>query len=147
MIIKKLDILSIDFDWILNLRQQEDLLSFVIPIINSHDNITMELSHDKIYPLFEHGFDEYNIFNIDHHHDYFYNLKDMKEKFKELKKFIEYLLIHGIEEINKMFIHKFISIFLSPFPTTTLFCFNNFINCIYFILLYNFFFYFFRKFR
>ena len=84
MIIKKLDILSIDFDWILNLRQQEDLLSFVIPIINSHDNITMELSHDKIYPLFEHGFDEYNIFNIDHHHDYFYNLKDMKEKFKEL---------------------------------------------------------------
>ena len=58
MIIKKLDILSIDFDWILNLRQQEDLLSFVIPIINSHDNITMELSHDKIYPLFEHGFDE-----------------------------------------------------------------------------------------
>jgi len=27
-----------------------------------------------------------------------------------LKKFIEYLLIHGLDEINKMFIHKFISL-------------------------------------
>ena len=31
-------------------------------------------------------------------------------KGEELKKFIEYLLIHGIEEINKMLIHKFISL-------------------------------------
>mgnify|MGYP003115851707 CR=1 FL=1 len=76
---RKLDILSIDFDWILNLKQQEELLSFVIPIINSHENITIKLSHDKIYPLFEHGFDEYNLFNIDHHHDYFYEKKNLKE--------------------------------------------------------------------
>ncbi len=69
---KKLDILSVDFDWILNLKQQEELLSFIIPIIYNHSNITMSLSHDNIYPIFTHGYDEYNLFNIDHHHDYHY---------------------------------------------------------------------------
>ena len=31
-------------------------------------------------------------------------------KDKGLKQFIEYLLIHGLEELNKMFIHTFISL-------------------------------------
>ena len=48
------------------------LLSFIIPIIYNHRNITMSLSHDNIYPIFTHGYDEYNLFNIDHHHDYHY---------------------------------------------------------------------------
>ena len=77
--IKKLDILSVDFDWIWNLKQQEDLLSFIVPIIYSHNDITMALSHEKIYPLFKHGFDEYNLFNIDHHHDFFYKKEQLKE--------------------------------------------------------------------
>tara|TARA_R100001163_G_C5067934_1_gene207511 strand:+ start:2248 stop:2745 length:498 start_codon:yes stop_codon:yes gene_type:complete len=75
---KKLNILSIDFDWILNARQQEDLLSFLIPIIYKHKDIIMALSHDKIYTLFDHGFDEYNLFNIDHHHDYYYDKNQLK---------------------------------------------------------------------
>ncbi len=70
---KKLDILSIDFDWILNLRQQVELLSFLIPKINNHKNITMSLSHDKIYPLFTHDINEFNLFNVDHHHDFYYD--------------------------------------------------------------------------
>ena len=82
MTTKKLNILSIDCDWITNLKQQEDLLSFMIPIIYSHNDVTVALSHDKIYSLFEHGYDEYNIFNIDNHHDYYYDktkLKDINE--------------------------------------------------------------------
>jgi|TARA_E500000318_G_C3420814_1_gene157231 hypothetical protein len=70
--IKKLNILSIDCDWITNFKQQEDLLSFLIPLIYSHQNITLDLSHDKIYPLFTHGYDEFNLINIDHHHDFHY---------------------------------------------------------------------------
>ena len=72
MKIKKLNILSIDCDWIINSKQQEELLSFVIPLIYSHTNIEMAYSHDKIYPLFVHGYDEYNLINIDHHHDFHY---------------------------------------------------------------------------
>jgi|TARA_R110002012_G_scaffold6913_1_gene32910 hypothetical protein len=77
--IKKLDILSVDFDWILNLKQQEELLSFLIPIIYKHNDITISLSHDKIYPIFTHGYDEYNLFNIDHHHDYHYDKSKLNE--------------------------------------------------------------------
>ena len=71
--IKRLNILSIDCDWITNFKQQEDLLSFLIPLIYSHKDIVLALSHDKIYPLFTHGYDEYNLINIDHHHDFHYN--------------------------------------------------------------------------
>ena len=35
---------------------------------------------------------------------------DILLKDSELKKFIEYLLIHGLDGINKMFIHTFISL-------------------------------------
>ena len=72
MTTKKLDILSVDFDWIINSRQQEELLVFLIPIVYSHKDITLSYSHDKIYPLFTHGYDEYNLINIDHHHDFHY---------------------------------------------------------------------------
>ena len=72
MTLKKLDILSIDFDWITNLKQQEELLSFLIPIIYNNKNIITTYSHEKIYPLFRHGYDEYNLINIDHHHDFHY---------------------------------------------------------------------------
>lgn len=75
MTLKKLDILSIDFDWITNLKQQEELLSFLIPIIykNLDVDVITAYSHKKIYPLFAHGYDEYNLINIDHHHDFHYN--------------------------------------------------------------------------
>jgi len=72
MTTKKLDILSIDCDWIHNLKQQEELLTFLIPIIYSHEDIILSYSHDKIYPIFTHGYDEFNLINIDHHHDFFY---------------------------------------------------------------------------
>ena len=75
---KKLNILSIDFDWIQNLKQQEELLSYIIPIVYKHDNVSSAYTHDKIYPLFEHGYDEYNLYNVDDHHDFGY------EKFQTL---------------------------------------------------------------
>ena len=71
--LKKLNILSIDCDWITNLKQQEELLSFAIPILYNHTNIKTAYSHKDIYPLFVHGYDEYNLINIDHHHDFHYN--------------------------------------------------------------------------
>jgi hypothetical protein len=69
---KKLSILSIDCDWITSLKQQEELLSFAIPIIYNHTDIKTAYSHKDIYPLFTHGHDEYNLINIDHHHDFHY---------------------------------------------------------------------------
>ena len=69
---KKLSILSIDCDWITSLKQQEELLSFVIPIIYNHTDIKTAYSHKDIYPLFTHGHDEYDLINIDHHHDFHY---------------------------------------------------------------------------
>ena len=41
MTINKFDILSVDFDWIQNLRQQEELLNYLIPLIYNHDNIIL----------------------------------------------------------------------------------------------------------
>ena len=76
MTTKKLNILSIDCDWITNLKQQEELLSFIIPLIYNHTNIKIAYSHKDIYPLFVHGYDEYNLINIDHHHDFSYKEKD-----------------------------------------------------------------------
>ena len=70
---KKLNILSIDCDWILNLKQHEELLSFSIPIIYNHTDIKTAYSHRDIYTLFTHGYDEYNLINIDHHHDFHYD--------------------------------------------------------------------------
>jgi len=70
---KTLNILSIDCDWITNSKQQEELLSFLIPIIYNNKDIHTAYSHEKIYPLFSHGYDEYNLINIDHHHDFHYN--------------------------------------------------------------------------
>jgi hypothetical protein len=72
MTTKKLNILSVDFDWITNLKQQEELLTFLIPIVYSHKDIILSYSHDNIYPIFTHGYDEYNLTNIDHHHDFHY---------------------------------------------------------------------------
>jgi|TARA_R100000027_G_C2199010_1_gene79330 hypothetical protein len=69
---KKLDILSVDCDWIVSLKQQEELLSFVIPLLYTHSDITTSLIHTDIYPLVKHGYDEYNIINIDQHHDWRY---------------------------------------------------------------------------
>ena len=69
---KKINILSLDCDWITNIKQQEELLSFIIPIIYDHTDIVTTYSHNEIYPLFTHGYDEYNLINIDHHHDFHY---------------------------------------------------------------------------
>jgi hypothetical protein len=44
MTTKKLDVLSIDCDWITNLKQQEELLSFAIPLIYNHTNIKTALT-------------------------------------------------------------------------------------------------------
>tara|TARA_R100001530_G_C4203707_1_gene125465 strand:- start:45 stop:542 length:498 start_codon:yes stop_codon:yes gene_type:complete len=74
---KKLDILSIDCDWIINFKQQEELLSFAIPIIYNHADVKTAYSHKEIYPLFTHGYDEYNLINIDHHHDFHYDEKKL----------------------------------------------------------------------
>lgn len=72
---ESLDILSVDFDWILDARQQEDLLSFIIPIIYNHKNVTINYRHKEIHTLFSHGYNEYNLINIDHHHDFLYGEK------------------------------------------------------------------------
>jgi len=69
---KKLNILSVDCDWIKSLRHQEDLLSFLIPLLFTHKEIILAYTHDHIYSHFTHGYDEYNLYNIDHHHDYSY---------------------------------------------------------------------------
>jgi len=70
---KKFNILSIDCDWVRCMRTQQDLISFLIPLIFKNSNIIMDYDHDKIYSHFAHGYDEYNLFNVDHHHDYGYD--------------------------------------------------------------------------
>ena len=69
---KIFNILSIDCDWVRSLKHQEDLLSFLIPILTDGKEIHLAYDHDKIYPLFPHGYEEYNLINVDHHHDYIY---------------------------------------------------------------------------
>ena len=69
----KLNILSIDCDWVLSLKHQEELLGFLIPLLYTHEDITLSLTHRDIYPLITHGYDEYNLINIDHHHDFRYD--------------------------------------------------------------------------
>ena len=75
MTTKKLDILSIDCDWIVSLKHQEELLSFIIPLLYKHNDIKLSLTHRDIYPLFTHGYDEYNLINVDHHHDFSYRIE------------------------------------------------------------------------
>jgi len=70
---KKLNILSVDCDWIQNLKSQQDLISFVIPLLFKDSEIILNYDNHKIYPYFLHGYDEYNLWNIDHHHDYAYD--------------------------------------------------------------------------
>ena len=67
---KIFNILSIDCDWVRSLKHQEDLLSFLIPILIDGKEIHLAYDHDKIYSLFPHGYEEYNLINVDHHHDY-----------------------------------------------------------------------------
>ena len=66
------NILSVDCDWVRSLKHQEELLSFLLPILFSSNKIYLGYDHNKIYPLFPHNYDEYNLINIDHHHDYLY---------------------------------------------------------------------------
>ena len=73
---KNLNILSIDCDWVRDLRTQQDLLSFALPLLSKNSNIVFDYDHHKIYSHFLHGYDEYNLYNIDHHHDYAHLLYD-----------------------------------------------------------------------
>ena len=73
---KKLNILSVDFDWITNLNQTEELLSFLIPILEGRPRKTIYLAfhHHHINQIFTESLDtEYNLYNIDDHHDYLYD--------------------------------------------------------------------------
>jgi hypothetical protein len=72
---KPVNILSVDFDWIKNLNQAEDLLSFLIPLLENRPRKTIFLSyhHQYINKIFNEDIDtEYNLYNIDDHHDYLY---------------------------------------------------------------------------
>ena len=71
--IKKLNVLSIDCDWIRCERTQQDFMSFVVPLLFNNSNIILNYHHDKIFSHFIEGYDEYNLYNIDHHHDYGYS--------------------------------------------------------------------------
>ena len=71
------NILSVDCDWVRSLKHQEELLSFLLPILFSSNKIYLGYDHNKIYPLFPHNYDEYNLINIDHHHDYLYTEAQM----------------------------------------------------------------------
>ena len=72
----QLNVLSVDCDWVLSLKHQEELLSFLIPLLYTHKDMTVSLTHKDIYLLITHGYDEYNIINIDHHHDFRYPGED-----------------------------------------------------------------------
>jgi len=73
---KQFNILSIDFDWIQSLKHQQELLTYIFKNIDTNKDIVFSNDHDAIYTLFKHGFDEINLVNIDHHHDYAYNVLD-----------------------------------------------------------------------
>jgi hypothetical protein len=68
--VKIQNILSIDFDWIESLKDMEELIVYIYKNINKDKKIIFSYYHDNIYPLFKHGVDEYNLINIDKHHDY-----------------------------------------------------------------------------
>ena len=70
---KKHSILSVDCDWVRSLKHQEELFSFLLPLLFSSNKIYLGYDHNHIYPLFPHNYDEYNLINIDHHHDYLYH--------------------------------------------------------------------------
>jgi len=104
---KKLNILSIDCDWVQSLRNQQDLISFIIPLLFKHSEIILDYDHHKIYPHFFHGYDEYNLYNIDHHHDYAYNKYPQMDEGNWLyhlsnvwKKKINYVWINNPDSIH-----------------------------------------------
>lgn len=130
MTTKKFNILSIDCDWIIHLKQQEELLSFLIPLLYKHNDIKLSLNHKDIYPLFTHGYDEYNLINIDHHHDFFYREEQniyltegnwLYHLCNVFKKKINYLWINNPESIH---------IYLSKLDKLKSFYFDHNINYI-----------------
>jgi len=72
--IKIQNILSIDFDWVESLKDMEELIVYINKNVNKDKKITFSYYHDNIYSLFKHGVNEYNLVNIDKHHDYSYNI-------------------------------------------------------------------------
>lgn len=72
---KTLDVLSVDCDWVNSKKQLTDLISFVAPLLVTHEEIHLAYDHHDIYQLFPlNCAEEINIYNIDHHHDYAYKI-------------------------------------------------------------------------
>jgi hypothetical protein len=69
--IKELNILSVDFDWVVTLKHQQELLTYLFKNIDTNKDIIFSNNHIDMYSLFKHGFNKINLINIDHHHDYF----------------------------------------------------------------------------
>ena len=72
--IKIQNILSIDFDWVESLKDIEELIVYINKNVNKDKKITFSYYHDNIYSLFKHDINEYNLVNIDKHHDYAYDI-------------------------------------------------------------------------
>jgi hypothetical protein len=110
MEIKKLNILSVDCDWVRSLKHQEELLSFVLPFLFNSDEIYLSYYHHEIYPLFTHNYDEYNLVNIDQHHDYLYN--DSQLKILDPGSWLYHLSLVFKKKINYTWISNYDSIHL-----------------------------------
>tara|TARA_S200002703_G_scaffold53621_1_gene46372 strand:- start:226 stop:756 length:531 start_codon:yes stop_codon:yes gene_type:complete len=108
--IKKLNILSVDCDWVRSLKHQEELLSFVLPFLFNCDEIYLSYYHHEIYPLFTHNYDEYNLINIDQHHDYLYN--DSQLKILDPGSWLYHLSLVFKKKINYTWISNYDSIHL-----------------------------------
>jgi len=63
------NVLSVDCDWVLSLKHQIELLSFLLPILNSNKKIIFDYNHHNINKYFNLNFDVCNLYNIDDHHD------------------------------------------------------------------------------
>jgi len=96
--LKKYRVLSIDCDWVLTLKHQTDLLSFLIPILNNHNKIFFSYMHHDINKYFNLNFEECDIVNIDHHHDAGYDLK--KNSFLHEGNWLYHLLQIFPQKIN-----------------------------------------------
>jgi hypothetical protein len=77
--IKELNILSVDFDWVVTLKHQQELLTYLFKNIDTNKDIIFSNNHIDMYSLFKHGFNKINLINIDHHHDYFYNNDELND--------------------------------------------------------------------
>lgn len=73
--LKKFKVLSIDCDWVLTLKHQTELFSFLVPILNNHNKIFFSYMHHDINKYFNLDFEECDLVNIDHHHDAGYDVK------------------------------------------------------------------------